>query len=206
MQKLVESPEAFRSFFEKEFFMDNKGIIISNLSMLHAALRRVRVTLVDGEAVRPHPAYDITRQLLPFVFQYVKLVYYLIELQEFKDVLDMTEVEKTQVLGFVQSPGSCTYSQNSSSSTVNAEHIPAPQDASELYPVLVKVAQYFLLFIFLRFLKLLFSFFRRNSSIILWKTRTVFSELAVPYSLLTFTLYRKLKKPISILSVGNYES
>jgi len=111
MQGLVSSPEVFLKFIEEPIFIQKKSIICNNLHMLYATLRRLRRVPVDieEEEERVHPAFEATRHLLPIVFQFVKMLYCILELPQYHDILGLTEVEKTQILGIAHLPGICAF-------------------------------------------------------------------------------------------------
>jgi hypothetical protein len=116
---LSDSPQALTSIFPENAFFEKKIIFIRNLSILSAALKRIKknqkvlqqnqnahnaqtgsgISNGSSDLDVIHPAYDHIVPTLPIVLKLVKSLHSLSENPQLKFLMEMSEAEKASILG-----------------------------------------------------------------------------------------------------------
>ena len=112
ISSLISTSESFVKIFEAAQLFAQRSIISRNINTLYGVLRRIKVQKVENNENKNegsgHPAYDYVRPLLPIILQYVKTIHSLVEIPQLRFLLDMSDGEKSQVLGIPAYVGSST--------------------------------------------------------------------------------------------------
>lgn len=152
-----ESTQNFVSILQESVFQDKRILFMKNFTLLGCIIRRVKkLGKVNGvlqqirsaesntlsscgpvEPEIPHPAYDAACPFLPVVLKLVKTVHSLLDDPQLSFLLDLTEQEKSHIIGIHFSGGT---------QTAVGEVLPASvsgTDSEKSHPEKLKVSRFF---------------------------------------------------------------